>query len=362
MAQSEYEERIEELEQRLEALADAVDRADSGGGDDRLHIGGYGELHLNDLENDGDAEDLEQIDFHRFVLEFGYDFSDRVRFFSEVELEHALVEDTNDGSGPGELELEQAYVEFDVTDNHRVKGGVFLIPVGILNETHEPPTFFGVERNQVESEIIPTTWWAAGGLASGTIGDTALSYDVGVHEGFEGKDADIRGARQKSAKATASDFAYTGRLKYTGIRGLELAATVNHQSDLSQGDAGPGDAEEATLLETHAVWQRGPFELRALYAEWDVDGNGLDSAQEDQDGGYIEASYKFLDGRLGVFGRQSNVNFWDGSREVDRDRTSLGINYWPLPDVVVKADVQQDDADNDDDAFDGINLGIGYQF
>ena len=354
-------ERIEALEAKVDALTEAVEADDDEGADGRkVHIGGYGEVHYNDLENDGSEDDLEQLDVHRFVLTFGYDFTDDIRFFSEVELEHALVEDTDDGSGPGELELEQAYVEFDLNAQHRVKGGVFLLPVGILNETHEPPTFFGVERNQVEAEIIPTTWWAAGAQLSGNLGESGLSYDIGVHEGLDSDVADIRSGRQKSAEAVASDLATTARLKYTGISGLELAGTVQYQDDISQGD---GPAEDATLFETHAIWNSGPFELIGLYATWSVDGDGLTNAQESQEGGYLEASYK-INEKVGVFVRQSNVSFFDGGdmREVDRDRTSIGVNYWPYPDVVLKADIQQDDADNDDDANDGFNLGIGYQF
>lgn len=347
------QERIEQLEARIDALADAVERGDAGGKD--VFIGGYGELHYNNLENDGTGDEEKELDFHRFVLEFGYSFTDDIRFFSELEVEHALAGD----GAPGEVELEQAYVEFDLNDRHRIKGGVFLMPVGILNETHEPPTFYGVERNLVENRIVPTTWWAGGALLSGNLGDSGFSYDAGVHEGFETANAVIRSGRQKSAGANADSLAYTGRLKYTGIRGLELAGTLHLQDDLSQGAGGP--AEEATLFETHAHWRSGPFEARALYAGWDVDGDGLDSAQETQDGFYVEGGYRITE-TVGVFARQSNVNFWNGTREADIDQTSIGVNYWPHPDVVVKFDVQQESADNDDDANDGFNLGIGYQF
>lgn len=349
------QERIDRLERQVEALADAVEGGSASAADSKLHIGGYGELHYNNLENDATGDEKEQLDFHRFVLMFGYDYTDDIRFFSELEVEHSLV---GDGK-PGEVELEQAYVEFDLNNDHRVKGGVFLIPVGILNETHEPPTFYGVERNQVEKEIIPTTWWAAGAMASGNLGDSGLSYDFGIHEGLANANADIRSGRQKSAKADASSLAYTGRLKYTGISGLELAGTIQLQDDLSQDTGGP--AEDATLIETHAVWQSGPIQLKGLYAMWSVDGNGLTNVQEEQDGGYIEAAYKF-DGGIGVFARQSTVSSFDGTDELDRDRTSVGLNYWPHEDVVVKFDIQQDDADNDADASDGFNVGIGYQF
>ena len=44
---------------------------------------------------------------------------------------------------PGEVELEQAYVQIDVNDRNRINAGLQLLPIGIINETHEPPTFFG---------------------------------------------------------------------------------------------------------------------------------------------------------------------------------------------------------------------------
>ena len=353
-AQSEAE-RIDQLEARLDAMAEALESQSGGGMSEKLHIGGYGEVHYNNLEKDGSGDKKKQLDVHRFVLEAGYEYTDDIRLFSEVELEHALAGD----GAPGEVELEQAYIEFDLNDNHRAKGGVYLLPVGILNETHEPPTFYGTERNPVEKRIIPTTWWAAGGLVSGELGNSGFSYDFGVHEGMETANAVIRDGRQKSAKANANDLAYTGRVKFTGIRGLELATSVQYQSDLSQGTGGP--AEDATLVSTHAIWNRGPFEFQGLYAAWEVNGDNLARDQETQGGGYVEASYELTD-QVGVFVRQSKTEFWNGSRGVDLDQTAFGINYWPHPNVALKLDVQQESAENDSDASDGFNAGIGYQF
>ena len=120
---------------------------------EKLHLGGYGELHYNDTETDGGSKSR-SVDAHRFVLFFGYDFTDKVRFRSEFELEHAIA-----GEGQvGEIELEQMYVEVDMTDNTSIQTGVILVPMGILNENHEPPTFYGVERNDVEKYLIPTTY------------------------------------------------------------------------------------------------------------------------------------------------------------------------------------------------------------
>ena len=119
-------------------------------------IGGYGELHYQNRSVEGGSH-KEEVDFHRFVLFFGHEFTDNLRFFSELELEHSFIKDTDDGSSGGEVELEQAYLEYDFNQSASAKAGLFLMPVGIINETHEPNTFYGVERNEVEKNIIPTT-------------------------------------------------------------------------------------------------------------------------------------------------------------------------------------------------------------
>ena len=157
--------RLGEAEAKVEATGDMVEAAQEAetgaaqGWWDRTHIGGYGELHYN-------GGDTDEIDFHRFVLFFNHDFNDRLRFASELEVEHVVAGD----NANGEVELEQAYLEYTINPNFIARGGLSLVPVGIINETHEPPTFFGVERNGVEKDIIPTTWWEAGVGMRGEIG------------------------------------------------------------------------------------------------------------------------------------------------------------------------------------------------
>ena len=178
-------------------------------------IGGYGELHYNNLDKNGTDE--AKIDFHRFVLMFAHDFNDKIRFFSEFELEHALVKDTADGSNGGEVEIEQAYIEMDLDSNSAIKAGVFLIPVGFLNETHEPPTFYGVERNPVEKNIIPVTWWEAGAMYSAHT-DAGISYDLAIHSGLNSATGSIRAGRQKVANANGDSLAYTGRINTQALQ------------------------------------------------------------------------------------------------------------------------------------------------
>ncbi|MDD9824172.1 MAG: porin [Gammaproteobacteria bacterium] len=388
------EEEVSDNAQALEAAAEAIEEAEEQPSTlDNLHIGGYGELHYNNLSADDSSRDKKQIDFHRFVLFFGYDYSDRLRFFSELELEHSLAGD----EAPGEVELEQAFVEYDFDVRNTARAGLFLLPVGLLNETHEPPTFYGVERNVVENVIIPTTWWAGGAGYTHRM-DNGISFDLALHEGLNmeksassrttfsiggtgpamGGDpvtattatsttlsGRIRSGRQKTAEAVAEDLAYTGRVKYTGMPGLELALSLQYQSDPTQG-ATPADdgsaIDSAWLYESHVAFNRGPLGLRALYARWDLDAEGPVKEYDKQDGWYLEPSYKLNDA-LGVFARFADVS---GGRSSDRFKQwTAGFSYWLNEDTVLKADYQSRDHDNSGDRgrdYDGFNLGVGYQF
>ncbi|MGD2137561.1 MAG: porin [Gammaproteobacteria bacterium] len=346
--------------EKAEAAVVAVEEAGTGTAGswaDRTTLGGYGELHYLNEDADDSSDNKDEIDLHRFVLSVGHEFTDRMRFFSEVEFEH-------DGE---EVEVEQAYVEYDLKDYLQARGGVFLLPIGILNETHEPTTFYGVERNDVETAIIPTTWWAGGAGINGNFAN-GISWDLAVTEGLEmdtsGDDAfRVRSGRQKSSEADASYLAYTGRIKYTGLAGLELAASINYQADPSQ--MGGDGLNQGILYETHAIYQNGPFALRALYGDWDFNGSAVEAAgADDQHGWYFEPSYKVLH-NLGLYTRYEDVDAYPDKYQFDQ--WEFGLNYWPHEDVVLKADYRSrnyDDvsADSDYSDFDAFDLGIGYQF
>ena len=226
----------EELERgRLEreALADELEEARRAGGPAdrwrRLHIGGYAELHINDRDADNSDFDTKEIDLHRLVLFFGWDFTERIRFYSELEIEHNGVE-ADPGPLDGEVEIEQAYVEFDLTDDSSVLGGVFLLPIGIINLVHEPPTFYGVERPVLDNVIIPTTWWEGGAQYTHRWGN-GLEWNIAFHSGLKipttGSNAfRVRSGRQKVSEADFDDQAVTTRLIYTGIPGLVLAGSI----------------------------------------------------------------------------------------------------------------------------------------
>ena len=201
------DQKVAETDAKVEATSEVVEeRSTLASTFEKFHFGSYGELHYNN------TDDKTQLDMHRFVLEFGYDFTDKIRFYSELEIEHAF---SGDGE-PGEVELEQAYVEFDLTEWASARGGLFLLPVGILNQTHEPTTFFGVERNNVETNIIPTTWWEGGAALLGDFGE-GFHYETALTTGLDvpttGSNAYLpRKGRQKGAKADASHLAVTTQL------------------------------------------------------------------------------------------------------------------------------------------------------
>jgi hypothetical protein len=356
----------EKAEAAVVAVEESATRtASAGNRADRTTIGGYGELHYNNIDADDSSNDKNEIDFHRFVLFFGHEFTDDLRFFSELELEHALSKDTDDGSNPGEVELEQAYIEYDINDQLSTKGGLFILPVGIMNETHEPNTFYGVERNDVENIIIPATWWAGGAAISGHHAN-GISWDLAVHEGLKmpttGSSAfRVRSGRQKTSEAVADKLAYSGRIKYTGIAGLEVGAAVNYQTDPSQ--KGGDGLDDGILYETHVAYQKGPFALRALYAEWDFDGAAVEAAKaDDQSGWYVEPSFKPRED-VGLYARYEDI---DAARSSDKfDQWEVGVNFWPHEDVVLKADYRSRDHDLSSKSgsdFDAFDLGIGYQF
>ena len=362
---AENEEKTNETDAKVEAVAEVMESAPPQAAKaSRTTIGGYGELHYNNLNAKDPSRDVEMIDLHRFVLFFGHEFNDRTRFYSEVEVEHAFVADSG-GDTPGEVEIEQAFIEFDLRQDLYARAGVFLIPVGILNETHEPPTFYGVERNDVESIIVPSTWWEAGAGLNGRFG-SGWNWDVAFTSGLQmpttGSNAfRVRSGRQKVAKAVASDGAITGRLRYLGVPGLQAAVTVQYQFDPSQ--VSNDGLDSGTLIEAHVDYQRNGFGLRALYARWDFRGDAVEAADADtQTGWYIEPSYRLND-KIGFYTRYEDV---DAARNQDKfNQWEVGLNWWPARNVVIKFDYRDRshnlDSQNGRD-FTGIDLGVGYSF
>jgi hypothetical protein len=361
-------EKFEQTQQQVENNTVAVETvsetyetgSQSSGWWDRTTVGGYGELHYNNREIDG-VGTQQEIDFHRFVLFFGHEFTEQLHFFSELELEHAIAGDGKNG----EIELEQAFLEYDYADWGAVKAGLFLIPVGIINETHEPGTFYGVERNEVEKRIIPSTWWEAG-IATNVHFDNGISVDLAVTSGLKlDEKYSIRSGRGKVSEQDATEPALITRVKYTGVPGLELASTVIHQPDMAQSDnsvpIGSGTLYEAHVIYSHAV---GPGILtgKALYSRWDINVPN-NNAAANQYGWYVEPSYRFpvSMGELGFYGRFQSLEYYSGSAK-KASIWEAGANWWIHENVVLKGNYIYTDKQDGSPNETGFDLGIGYQF
>ena len=344
----------------------------------RLPVSGYMDFHIN--KESGDAF---RPDFHRFVLLFGHSFSDRIKFWSELEVEHSIVEG---GEESGEIALEQAYLDFLITPKFNLRGGMLLSPLGIVNERHEPPSFNGVERPFVESIIIPTTWREMGFGFTGDLG-RGFRYRTYMTSSL---DASLFNAEFGIAEGKTSGFdasmrnpAMVGRLEYAGVRRLTLGAS------LYNGHAGfntPGVNPRVTIANADGRYSFRRFDLRGLLAHtWVTRAGELNSHLQRQTGVnpnvasqmrgfYVEPGFHLLPRsyRMDViaFARYENYNTQRNMpsgyvplRQFDRSSWVTGVTFKPVPDVAIKFDYAFNrNASAVVRALNGINLGIGWWF
>src|SRR2546427_7988151 len=186
---------------------------------ERTTVGGYGEVHYT---NPTGPKTPPVVNFARLVVYLAHSFDERLAFRSELEVEDAKIEG---GQAGGEVSLEQAYLDYRLGDWIALRTGLVLPPIGIINETHEPPTFNGVERPLFDQDVIPTTWRDIGVGAVGTLSEASgLSYRVYLLNGLlaEGFTADqgIREGRQEGKEASFANPSVTGRLEWArpGLR------------------------------------------------------------------------------------------------------------------------------------------------
>jgi len=345
-----------------------------------VSIGGYGEMVYADpsgTRDDGVTSAGEaSADLLRVVLYFGYKFNDRLLFNSEIEVEHAVA---GDGE-PGEVAVEFAYIDFRWRPALGVRGGLVLLPIGFLNELHEPPIFLGALRPEVERFIIPTTWRELGGGVYGDAGPVSwkaylvTSLDAAGFSAASG----IRGGRQEGAEVEAVDLALTARLDWVPVQGLAFGASL-FAGDTAQGNPGL-DGARVTQWEAHAEWRARGVQLRALLARTSLDNAAAVSALvgeaigSQMNGYYAEAGYNVLAGRKGT--AQELMPFvryesYDTQAEVapgfladpgnDRSVRTYGVRWRPIPNVAIKAD-WQDLGTAANTGVDQFNLALGWLF
>jgi hypothetical protein len=377
-----------------------------------LNLWGYGEMYYTDPLKDGS---LAQADLARAVFGIGYEFDDRTEFNSEYEVEHAV----SSASDVGEFEVEQFFIDRQINQALTVRAGLFLMPFGLLNEHHEPTNFYGVQRNFVETLIIPSTW-REGGLNLHGNTDVGVTWNVGLTTGFdlskwnfapefppyvtalELEDSDIaplQATHQELALAKAGHLSQYVALSYIGVPGLLVGGAI------STGDAvgvpAPPNApiagnQRVTLYEGHVRWTPYKFDLSALYAHGAIGNLTVANASNpgspnpipsDFDGFFLQAAYalwQYQDYRLAPFVRWEYYNMGTryegtpgpvvpagrvpvsatpgdyGTWPVNHDHVATaGINSYIGTHVVVKLDYQRF---QDNSNFTRFDVGLGLSF
>lgn len=343
----------------------------------------YGEIGYSRPSKNSSAT---QTDVGRFVTGFQHRFNDRTKVVAELEVEHAVTS----SSDRGEVAVEQVYVEHRINQNFGVRAGLFLIPLGLINQNHEPHTFYGVNRPTVETAIIPSTLREVGVQVFGEH-DNGVSWSAGITTGFdltkwdplngEGVESPLRTLHQEGQFAKSKDLSFFGAADWRGIPGLRVGAGV------TAGKAGHGTAGFATpsartlLWDVHTQWTPGAWDFAAVYARGTISGAGALNktfsgapylVPKTFDGWYAQAAYKFRlsgDYKVSPFVRFERVNTgrsFDGvmpGQNVNAYDTesiwTAGLNFNVAPTVVIKTDYQRYKIVSDSNRF---NLGLGFSF
>jgi len=379
------------LEDRGAGLGPAASKiysVDSG-----ISIGGYGEMlyenHNSSDESGNPVSAQDRLDFLRAILYFGYKFNDRIIFNSEIEFEHAST------GAKGEASVEFAYLDFLVKDAVNIRAGLVLMPIGFVNELHEPPVFLGARRPYVEQRLIPSTWrengvgmyGERGPLAWRTYLTTTLTSVGDVSGSASGFSASgVRGGRSKGSKSAAEDLALSGRLDWSPGPGLLFGASF-YTGNSGQGELAPGGETidgRTTILDLHAEYRRNGWQIRGLFVDTDVEDvdlinqfqgfTGNESIGSSQGGWYGEVGYDLLASRSAT--RQSLIPYlryeqYDTQKAVpagfsrnpamDQTVTTVGVAWKPIPQVVVKAD-WNDLSNEANSGVDQFNIALGFLF
>ncbi len=324
-------------------------------------FGGYGEITLN-----VPAGKEAVVDFRRFVLFFGHDFNEHIRFYSEIEIEHAI----SSASDRGEAEVEQGYLDGLFGKRFNLRGGLILMPMGIVNVYHEPPSFNGVDRPDVDQFVIPSTWREPGVGIFGELTE-GLRYQLYVVNGFNANgfsaETAVKDGHQEAQLAHAADVGAILRVDYEPVLGVVFGASAY------------GATSGNTLTDTVGHVPVGLFDIDARYqhhglsarAELAVlligDTAALNTAlasdpmvvsagpvSQRSQGGYAEVGYDVLrfsdvttEQTVTAFTRfdyaDTQANVLGGlapSKEFRRISQMVGVVYRPIAQVGLKLDVR----------------------
>ncbi|HIC11883.1 MAG TPA: porin [Sulfurimonas sp.] len=310
-----------------------------------LSIGGYGEMYASD---GGNGKSI--VDVYRFVPYIGYKFTDNIILNVELEFEHGgsqitslNVEKDSDGfvtdaslSQKGEYaKVEFMYLDFLINKSFNLRLGNMLVPMGIINERHEPTLFTTVQRPGTSKYLIPSTWHESGIMAYGNIVD-GLVYKFFVQTALKPKDSGtkwIRNGRGAAYKNKDIKPGVTARIDYTGLDGLNTGVSVYND-------------EQLLMYDAHIDYKVSGARVYGVYTATtrsDATAGQVDSAN----GGYLNASFDVLsltsmEQALPLFVQYETITPEASTvGEVDGDSIdtiTIGANFFPHPQVVLKAD------------------------
>jgi hypothetical protein len=264
-----------------------------------------------------------------------------------------------------------------------LRGGMVLVPMGFINEFHEPNAYLGTHRPVTESVIIPSTWRENG---AGVVGSTGIfNYRAYVIAGLNAANftsSGLRNGRQSGARSKLGDPAFVGRADVNALPGVLVGGSFYAGNSIVFTTT-EADLEVPTrIFEVHGEFKRRGLQARALYAHASLDDvtelnnflalTGNNSVGETLSGGYVEAGYNVLAGRgeqsLTPYVRYEVVNtqadvpsgFLENPAR-DQNAWTLGLEYKPISNIVIKADYIGFDNDADS-GVDQFSILLGYSF
>ena len=338
-------------------------------------VGGYAQVDYNQPEGDNGT-----LDVHRLVMLLGYKFNDKVQFVTEIEYEHVK-----------ELYVEQAFLQYTIADNVNLRGGLMLVPMGIVNEYHEPTTYNGVERPNVDKSIVPSTWREIGLGVTGKVDNASLRYQAYIFNGFTsvngtkvlGGSNGLRNGRQKGAESTINTPNLSAKVDYYGIQGLRLGLSGYFGRTQAEDDIQDLDGADVgiSMIGLDARYINKRFSARGQFIHATLsdteDYNALYETNlgSELKGWYTEAAYNLLpignEQKLDAFVRYEQYDTHAATKDAGIDRNlaynrnewTTGLNYHIAPGAVVKADYQiLDNASDGNESKGQFNLGFGVWF
>ena len=348
---------------------------------ERVHFHGYAEVHSN---NDLDQDRI--LDMHRTVIGLKAQLAPTIFFNLELDFEHAFREP----------EMEYAYVEWVLTQNLSWRIGHILMPMGPLNEFHEPPLFLSVERSKLNTQLIPTTWNEVGTGFALSYPEQGLSARAYLVNGLNGSgiiaDKGAKGFRKGRTGGSdiyAEDIAGVARIEYAPINSLNLGASAY----FGGADQSSDDAQQLTvgLYALDAKFRKMGFQVQTQVAYGALSGTyfeeTLDIPSRNMLGYLGEAAYFFQDlvgsgSQLAPFVRYEYINLdldpaGQGPARLTAPDVGVqvitgGLAFYPIPNLAFKLDVEKWTSQNPNaytaksgekgDSKTIFNLGVGLMY